>query len=248
MHISLAAETLFHLGSIPITNSFITSMIATVILMILAVIVGLTYKKLPSGMQHFFEMAYEAFENMAVEIIGEKGKKYVPLVVTFFLYIIFSNWLSLLPGVGSIGMNVVEHGEKLFIPFFRGGNADLNTTLALALISVAAAQIYGIRNSGLINHLKHFKNPLEIITEFSKIFSFGFRLFGNIFAGEVLLLAGASILVLVTGNNFALYGIPGGLIQTPFLMLEVFVGFIQAFIFSVLTLVFISIYVQSHVH
>jgi F-type H+-transporting ATPase subunit a len=244
MHISLAAETLFHLGPFPITNSFLTSLIATVILIILAIITGKNYKKLPGGVQSFFELAYEAFDDLATNIIGEKGKKYVPLVATFFIYIIFSNWLSLLPGVGSIGKYEIEEGEKIFVPFLRGGNADLNTTMALALISVAAAQIYGIRASGLKKHLHHFLNPLEIIGEFSKILSFGFRLFGNIFAGEVLLLAGASMLVLVTGNSSPVYGIPGGIIQTPFLMLEIFVGFIQAFIFSVLSLVFISIYVN----
>ncbi len=248
MHISLAAETLFHWGHVPITNSFITSMIATLILILIGVLVGKNYKRLPTGAQHFFEMAYEAFDDLAVGIIGEKGRKYVPLVVTFFLYIMFSNWLSLLPGVGSIGMHVVEHGHEIFVPLLRGGNADLNTTMALALVSVIAAQIYGIKASGLAGHLKHFKNPLEIVGEFSKILSFGFRLFGNIFAGEVLLLAGATILVLVTKQENVWFGIPGGLVQTPFLMLELFVGFIQAFIFAVLTLSFISIYVSHESH
>ena len=248
MHISLAAETLFHIGSVPITNSFLTSMIATLILIVLGILVGLKYQKLPSGLQHFFEMAYESFDDLSVNIIGEKGRKYTPIVVTFFLYIIFSNWLSLLPGVGSIGFNMVEHGEELFVPLFRGGNADLNTTLALALVSVFAAHYYGIKASGVLGHLKHFTNPLEIVGEFSKILSFGFRLFGNIFAGEVLLLAGASIFVLITGRSDAFYGLPGGLVQTPFLMLEIFVGFIQAFIFSVLTLSFLSIYVSDETH
>jgi F-type H+-transporting ATPase subunit a len=247
MHISLAAETIFHLGPIPVTNSFLTSMIATILLMIGAIVTGLFYKKLPNKLQSIFEMVYEMFENMAVEIIGESGKRYVPLIVTFFLYIIFSNWISLIPGVGSVGFNVMENGTKELVPFFRGGNADLNTTLALAIISVVAAQFYGIKASGIKNHLKHFKNPMEIISEISKIFSFSFRLFGNIFAGEVLLLVGASILILLTGKNATLFGFPGGLIQTPFYLFEVFVGFIQAFIFSVLSLVFISIYVQHKV-
>jgi F-type H+-transporting ATPase subunit a len=247
MHISLVAETLFSIGGFPITNSFLTSAIATVLLIIMAVIVGEKYQKLPFGLQHAFEMAYEFFENMATEVIGVKGKKYVPLVVTFFLFIIFSNWLSLIPGVGSIGLYLSEHGETIFVPFFRGGNADLNTTLALAIISVAAAQFYGVKSKGIKKHLHHFKNPIEIVTEFSKIFSFGFRLFGNIFAGEVLLLASASIFVLLSGNNSSFLGIPGGLIQAPFYMFEVFVGFIQAFIFAVLTMIFISIYVEHEV-
>jgi F-type H+-transporting ATPase subunit a len=247
MHISLTAETLLHLWGVPITNSFLTSTIVTGFLLILGVIVGLTYKKLPSGAQHLFEMAYESLEDLAVGIIGEEGKKYTPFVVTFFLFILFNNWLALIPGVGSIGMNLVENGEKVFVPFLRGGNADLNTTMALALISVITTQFYGIRKSGILKHLKHFQNPLEIITEFSKIFSFGFRLFGNVFAGEVLLLAGATIISMMTGNDNAAFGLVGGLIQTPFLVLEIFVGFIQAFIFAVLTLSFIGIYVQHEI-
>jgi F-type H+-transporting ATPase subunit a len=246
MHISLVAETLFHVWGIPITNSLLTSWLTMLILIISGVFVGKNYKKLPDGLQHFFEMAYEMFENMAVGIIGEKGKKYVPFVVTFFLFIILANWLGVLPGVGSLGFNVIEHGEKEFVPLFRGANADLNTTLALALTSVIITQAYGISANGIKKHLGHFKNPLEIVGEFSKILSFSFRLFGNVFAGEVLLLAGASMIVLATGQINTLYGIPGGLIMTPFLMLELFVGFIQAFIFSVLTMVFISIYVKAH--
>ena len=248
MHISLAAETLFHIGSFPVTNSFLTSVIVVALLLIVGLIVGMNFRRLPAGFQHVFELAYDSLDELSVSVAGEAGRKITPLAVTFFLYILFSNWLSLLPGVGSVGLNLVEHGEKVFVPIFRGGNADINTTLALALVSVIAAQVYGIRASGLLGHLKHFKNPLEIISEFSKILSFGFRLFGNVFAGEVLLLAGATMLVLITGKINPLFGLPGGLIMTPFLLLELFVGFIQAFIFSVLTLVFIGIYVGHKTH
>jgi len=248
MHFSLSAETIFHLGPIPITNSLISSVLVVAFLSGLAVWIGNNYRSLPSGLQHIFEMAYESFEDLAVSIMGETGKKYVPLTVTFFLFIISANWLSLLPGVGSIGFWEHLHGEKILVPFFRGANADINTTLALALTSVGASQFYGIRTSGLLNHLKHFKNPLEIVSEVSKVLSFSFRLFGNVFAGEVLLLAAASMLVLVTGKEAFLFGFPGGLIQIPFLMLEIFVGFIQAFIFSVLTLVFISLYAGAKNH
>jgi F-type H+-transporting ATPase subunit a len=248
MHISLAAETLFFLGPVPITNSLLASSGVIILLMILAIVVGVNYKKLPSGFQHVFEMAYEAFEDLAVSIMGEKGKKYTPLAVTFFLFIISANWLSLLPGVGSVGFWEHVHGEKILVPFLRGANADINTTLALALVSVGAAQIYGIKASGLLGHLKHFTNPLEIVGEVSKILSFAFRLFGNVFAGEVLLLAAASMLILVTGREATVFGLAGGLVQVPFLLLEVFVGFIQAFIFTVLTLVFTSLYVTHESH
>lgn len=246
MHISLAAETLFHWNGIPITNSLITTWVVVALLCILGVSVGLTFRKLPQGLQHFFEMVYEIFDKMAIELIGEAGRKYVPLVVTFFLFIIISNWMGVLPGVGSLGINV-HHGEEVeFLPLFRGANADLNTTLALALTSVVLTQVFSIQVSGVVGHLKHFKNPLELISEFSKVLSFAFRLFGNVFAGEVLLLAGGTILAVLMQQDHPALGIAGGFIQAPFLMLEVFVGFIQAFIFSVLTLSFISGYVKAH--
>jgi F-type H+-transporting ATPase subunit a len=246
MHLSLVAETLFHIGSFPVTNSILTTWIVVTLLSGFSIYIGTHFRRLPQGIQHVFEMVYQMFDNMAHDLVGETGRKYVPLVVTLFLFIITSNWLGVLPGVGSLGFYREVHGETEFIPLLRGANADLNTTLALALISVVMTNIFGLRASGLLGHLKHFINPLEIVSEFSKILSFAFRLFGNVFAGEVLLLAGATILVMLTKQNNLLFGIPGGLIQAPFLMLEVFVGFIQAFIFAVLTLSFISGFVKSH--
>lgn len=247
MHISLVAETLFHLGSFPVTNSILTSWIVTGLLMFVGILVGLRYQKLPTGLQQVLEMIYETIEELAVSVAGEKGRNYASFAVTFFLFILISNWLGLIPGVGSIGMNVVEHGEKVFVPFVRSATADINTTLALAIISVLTTQFFGIQASGLIGHLKHFINPLEIVSEVSKILSFSFRLFGNVFAGEVLLLASASMLVIVTGMQQSWFGVAGGLIQIPFMGLELLVGFIQAFIFAALTLVFIGVY-TTHGH
>ncbi|MBI3887933.1 F0F1 ATP synthase subunit A [Candidatus Microgenomates bacterium] len=165
MHISLAAETLFFIGQFPVTNSILTSWIVTLILIVTGILTGLNYKKLPSGLQTIWEMAYEAIEDFAVSVAGEKGKNYVPLVVTMFIFILFSNWVGLIPGVGSVGINELEHGEKVFIPFIRSATADINTTLCLALISVVTAQFLGIKASGLLGHLKHFANPLEIVGE-----------------------------------------------------------------------------------
>lgn len=247
MHISLAAQTIFYIGQFPVTNALVTTWIVTGFLMLLGVVVGLRYQKIPTAVQQILEMVYEMIEELAVSVAGEKGRNYAPLAVTFFLFILLSNWLGLIPGVGSIGINVVNHGEKEFIPFIRSGTADLNTTLALALISVVVTQILGLRTSGLLGHLKHFKNPLEIISEISKILSFSFRLFGNVFAGEVLLAAGASMLIFITGAEKFWFGIPGGIIQIPFAGLELLVGFIQAFIFTALTLVFIGVFTQ-HEH
>lgn len=248
MHISLAAETLFFIGAFPVTNAILTSWLVSLTLVSLAVLIGLNFKKIPSGLQQLFEMVYETIEDLAVSIAGEKGRDYAPLAVTLFIYILFSNWLGLIPGVGSLGFNLKEHEGTVFVPLIRSATSDLNTTLALTLISVSFAQVLGFRASGIVGHLKHFLNPLEIVAEFSKILSLSFRLFGNVFAGEVLLAAAASILILVTGVNKVWYGIPGGIIQIPFLVLEILVGLIQAFIFSALTLVFISIFtVHEHV-
>lgn len=279
MHISLKPELLFNLGPFPVTNSILSSWIATLLLIVLAIVVGGNFKRIPSGIQHIFEMIYEMFEGMATEVMGKAGSKFVPLLATLFLFIITSNWLGVLPGVGSLGFYETHaaasadshatpaakdthtapaakdahaaqakdaHAEgPVFVPLFRGANADLNTTFALAIIVMVFIHVMGIKSAGLSHHLAHFKNPLEIVSEFSKILSFGFRLFGNVFAGEVLLTAMASILVIITGQNLLLYGVIGGFIVTPFLMLEFFVGFIQAFVFAMLTLSFLSLFYKT---
>jgi F-type H+-transporting ATPase subunit a len=267
MHISIQPEALFYIGSIPITNSLLTSWLGTLLLIVVGVLVGKNFKRLPSGIQHIFEMAYEMFDNLAKDSLGKAGAKFVPFLVTLFLFIITSNWLGVFPGVGSLGFTheaaKVEHAatgeatktegeaakdgehKTVFVPLFRGGSADLNTTFALALIAMTVVHVSGARSAGLKNHLAHFKNPLEIVSELGKILSFGFRLFGNMFAGEVLLAAMASILAIITGRELTLYGIPGGILATPFLMFELFVGFIQAFVFAVLTLSFLSLFYKT---
>lgn len=259
-------EVLLSLGPIPITNSMFTSWIAMLLLVITGVLIGKNFKRLPSGLQHIFEMVYELFDGMAVDAMGKTGRKFVPLVLTFFLLIVTNNWLGVLPGVGSLGFEREYHAKEStktaaekpstetksekehkteFVPLFRGGNADLNMTFALALIAQVVIHASGIRSAGLRHHLAHFKNPMEIITEISKILSFSFRLFGNVFAGEVMLSVMAGLVVIITGKTQNWYGIPGGLIQTPFFLLELFVGFIQAFVFAMLVISFLSLFVKT---
>ena len=183
------------------------------------------------------EKAYMFFKNIA----GERTDVIFPLLMTFFLFIIFGNWIGLLPGVGSIGFYEITEHEKLLIPYLRGPNADLNTTFALALISVSVTQYLSVKTLGfkvyvskfinIKNPIKFFVGILELISEFAKILSFSFRLFGNIFAGEVLL---AVMIFLVPI-----------LVPVPFLILEVFVGFIQALVFTMLTTIFIVIATES---
>ncbi|MDO8516160.1 MAG: F0F1 ATP synthase subunit A, partial [bacterium] len=162
----------------------------------------------------------------------QAAEKYLPLVATIFIFVMTSNWLGLMPGVGSL---IVHEGDTV-VPLFRSPAADLNFTLALATSVMIMIHLIGISVIGIKHHsgkFFNFKNPihtfvglLELVSEFAKIVSFSFRLFGNVFAGEVLL---GIIAFLVA------YIVP-----LPFLFLEVFVGFIQAFIFAMLTLVFIA--------
>lgn len=234
MSISLAAEPIIHIGDFPVTNSFITGILGTSLVTLLFLI--LTKKR--SKLAYFL---IRGFYNFASGIAGEKTREFFPLFFTFFLFILFGNWIGLLPGVGSIGF-FEHHGEETkFIPLLRAVTSDLNTTIALALISMSAVQYYGIKHLGLPYFKKffNFSSPingfvgiLELVSEFSKIISYAFRLFGNVFAGEVLLAVMATLIPV--------------LIPTPFFFMEVFVGFIQAVVFSMLTIVFLNIATISH--
>ena len=237
--ISLKAEQIFHINGLPVTNSLIASWVSILVLLILALIVRFRLRLIPSKIQNVFEAVIEYFMNLMEEIYENKEqvKKVFPWVATFFLFILLSNWLGVLPGFGSIGLYEHINGNVVFLPFLRSANADLNTTLALAIISVMITQIFGIVAAGFFGYFKRFINfkggisffvgILEAFSEMGKIISFSFRLFGNIFAGEVLLVV-ISLLV----PYFA---------PLPFYFLELFVGFIQALVFTMLTIVFIRL-------
>ena len=254
-HISMAAEPLFHIGSFTITNSLFTTWIGMLVLILLSWLATRRMQLVPTGLQNVVETAVEIFYNgIAKARAGKQASLFLPLAGTFFFFILLSNWMGLMPGFGSIGLIAEHHGKTEFIPILRPANTDLNTTLALALFSVIAIQIYGIKVRGFFRYanrfikvggfLDYFKNPgnpmrlvsaginliligpLEIIDEMTKLLSFSFRLFGNIFAGEVLLIVISMLLPYLA--------------PLPFLALELFVGYIQALIFATLTLVFIS--------
>ncbi|HLC99517.1 MAG TPA: F0F1 ATP synthase subunit A [Patescibacteria group bacterium] len=237
--ISLIPEPIAHIGGFIVTNSFLTALIVTICLTILSLIATRHMRFVPRGLQNFFEMVVEAILGMVEQVLEskEKARQIFPLIATIFLFILFANWMGILPGVGSIGLYETHNGEQEFIPLFRSTNADLNMTVALALISIIAIQALGIFVLGLRTYLKRFFNfssptkliigQFELLGEFTKIISFSFRLFGNIFAGEVLLVVIGFLIPYI--------------IPLPFLFLEIFVGFIQAFIFAVLTLVFYKV-------
>lgn len=244
MEISLAAEKIGHIGNFSVTNSMVLSWIASIVLFVIALLATRNMKLVPAGIQNVFEIIIEFLWNLFNDVFGDEKstKKYFSLLATFFLFILANNWLGTLPGVGSVGINEIEHGQNVFVPLFRPGNADLNHTLALALISVISIQIFGIIAIGFFKYAGKFisfKNPigffigiLELIGETVKILSFSFRLFGNIFAGEVLLTVIATLIP---------YFVP-----IPFSILELFVGLVQALVFTMLTLVFIKIATTPH--
>jgi F-type H+-transporting ATPase subunit a len=254
---TLFAEPVFNFGQFTVTNSLLNSWLVVLIIVVFSLVLRTKLKKIPQGLQNVFEMIVERALDLADSVTGDRQKteNFFPIVFSLFVFILLNNWLGLLPGIGSIGYYALEEGHKVFVPFFRGGTADLNTTLALALFSVIGSNIIGMIMVGawtylnkfinikafleipkkiikeptviLVNPIKAFVGLVEIIGEIAKVASLSFRLFGNIFAGEVLLASMAAL--------FAF------LVPIPFMFLELIVGIIQALIFAVLTLVYMTI-------
>lgn len=235
--VSFAAEPIVRLGFFTVTNSILD------MLLVDAVIIGLilSLKKrlslIPGKLQVIFETIIQEFYNITYSVAGENTAKIFPFFMTFFIFILISNWSGLIPGVSVIGIK--EHGE--IIPLLRPVTSDFNGTLALALVSVVATHFLSISTLGVREYLSRYfsLNPLnlyigilELIGELTKIVSLSFRLFGNIFAGEVVL-----------GTVSTIFAF---LFPLPFLMLEVVVGLVQALVFAMLTMAFMSVLMTSH--
>jgi len=227
--ISIAGEKISEVFGIPITNTFILSLVISAVVFIFAFLSLRGQKMLPQKLQNFWEFLLESLYNFFDSITGDakKTKEIFPLAGTLFLLIIFCNLIELIPGVG------IFH-------FLRSPSSDLNFTFGLAILSVVFVNFLIVKNLGLSSYLKKFfsKNPillfagtLEGVGEFTRIISLAFRLFGNLFAGEILLM--------VTSFLFAY------LLPLPFLALEILVGFIQALIFPTLIVIFYTIGTQK---
>jgi len=312
--IVLPAEKVLKIGSIDITNTFIATILVDLILVGLAFLGTRKLKDIPGGLQNVLEWFVEIFYNMTEDIAGKAlVKKLFPIFMTILCFILIANWMSLIPGVDSIGKlepletayqvsgittgyKTVElplgirslsraagsytltaedkanldaaaheaeaHGEDaahgdeaahheselgyyVVAPYIRPAATDLNVPLAIALISVVWTQIIGIQALGL-GYFRKFFLPhmtgikpidlivgfLELISEFAKIVSFTFRLFGNVFAGAVLL--------------FVMSFLVPFFVPLPFYALELFVGFMQAFVFAILTLIFMAMATVGH--
>ena len=283
-----------------ITNTMIATWFTILVLVAVSYFATRDLKEVPTGLQNFVEAVIEFLVGLTEGVAGrEKGRRFLPLISTIFIFIVCANWLGILPGFGTIGRvetaeEIIHHAEEegegahldevklhvfsgegsfavmpfgsvgdvitateykkdggvgegkqagLLVPFLRSANTDVNTTLAIALVAMFIVHFWGMSALGFVGHIGKFINfkggviglfvgVLEAISEVARIISFTFRLFGNIFAGEVLLIAMAFLLPLI------------GII--PFLGLEMFVGLIQAFIFAMLTLVFATLATASH--
>ncbi len=258
---TLYAEPIGHIGSFPVTNSLFTTWLVVIFVLIFSLAIRFKIRQIPKGLQNFFEFVIEGAMSLADSVTGSKKitAKVFPLAFTIFIFVLINNWFGILP-LGGFGLiEMTEHG-KTFIPFIRSGTADINTTLALGLVAVIGSNVFGIMSIGVWKMFNKYVNVkafgeiikkvrrepailisapimffvgiLELVGEFAKIASLSFRLFGNVFAGEVLLMAMGAILAYI--------------LPLPFIGLEIFVGLIQAFIFSLLTLVYFTIAATDH--
>ena len=242
IHISLSAETLFSVFGVDITNTLVASWLSIFALIIFAFIYRSKLKTVPGRMQALVELLIEYALNYTEEVLEDRklARRIFPIIMTIFLFVLVSNWAEHLPIFESI---FARHGEEESA-ILRSANSDLNTTLALAIISFFTIEISGVVALGLWKYLGKFINfsgvlpfvigIIELISELSRLIAFSFRLFGNIFAGMVLILV---------AKYFVPYFLP-----VPLMAFELFVGFIQAAIFALLTLYFVKLAVSEPEH
>jgi F-type H+-transporting ATPase subunit a len=268
VHIALKAGELGHFFGVPITNTLLMSWLVMLAIGVTAYVVGKNIQKIPSKAQTFFETLFSFLLGYLEEVLEsrELAKRFFPLIATFFIFILLGNWFGLLPGVGDsiyverptevvafeegevhteVPVAPSEHAteETHHVAFLYPVSVDLNFTLALAIIAFLLIEISGVLYVGALHYASkfiNFRSPIgflvgiiELLSELARIISFSFRLFGNMFAGKTLILV-------------AMFFVPL-LLPVPLMLYEVFVGFIQASIFSLLTLFFIKLAI-SEVH
>jgi F-type H+-transporting ATPase subunit a len=280
LQIKIQPDTIFYIGPLPVTNTLLCTWLSIIVLVALFFAGTRRRDMIPSGVQNFVEWMVELLLGLVQGVSGKvKGKKFFPLVATFFLFILVSNMLDVIPGVDTIG--TIDHdairaahitsqpvlGFLLFgnlsdmlIPWIRPATSDLNLNFAMALIAVITAQAFGFYTLGPLEHISKFINVklffkslikldfqgmfqgfieffvgiLELIGEVARIVSLAFRLFGNIFAGSAVLAVFAFLLPFVADIIFI-----------PF---EIFVAFVQALVFTLLSLVYLEIATTGHSH
>ena len=259
--ITLFAEPILHFENFTLTNALLTSWVAVAVIIILSVFLRKGLGEVPGKLQSIFEMMVEGALAMCDQVTNDRALslKIFPIAISVFFFILINNWLGIMP-LGGLGIILRSEEGLAFIPYLRGGTADINTTLALAIMAVVGANIFGVLSLGvwktlnkyvnlkalgdifrkirheptiiLVAPITFFVGLIEIIGEFAKIASLSFRLFGNVFAGEVLLVSMAALVAYV--------------VPIPFMFLELLVGVIQALIFSILLVVYFTIAASDH--
>jgi len=238
-----------------VTNAYVNSTIALVLFVLVAFLIRRKIADVPGRLQNFVEILFETLLGYFDQVTNDRkmSKRFLPFVGTVFLFILVSNWMGQLPGTGSIGVWLMHEGHLTLIPVFRPATSDLNMTIAIALLSVIGSHLLGMFTLGFFTHWNKFiqlgtlwkglktLNPIKILTalvefvvgiielfsEVAKVVSLSLRLFGNIFAGEVLMTVIAGIFAYV--------------MPLPFIALEFIVGIVQATVFSLLTLVYLTV-------
>jgi F-type H+-transporting ATPase subunit a len=246
----LYAVEIGHLGPLPITNSMLVSWIVALALIFFARIATRNMRRVPSGAQNFWEWMVGGLYDFLEDILGkELVKKTFWFFATIFIFILAVNWSGLIPGVGTVGWGqTTAHGFTVTEPLFRGVNADLNMTSAMAMVFFVMWIVWSLQANGLKGFILHIFGPkgdttgwlkalmmvmffiaglLEVVSIMFRPVSLSFRLFGNVYAGENMLEAMSNLVPSLSG-----------LIPIPFYFLEVLVGLVQALVFMLLTAVF----------
>jgi F-type H+-transporting ATPase subunit a len=252
VHVEIKAEELFALGPLIFTNSMVGALLASIILLLAARWFTSRSGIVPSRAQSIIELPIEFLAGVVRGTGGRRWRQFAPLIFGIFLFLLVANWISLLPGVGTIGLAEEVDGKKVIVPFVRAAAADLNLTLGLALISFVAFISFGLRANGVRGYLKELLiaepaymtpllTPIHLISELSRVISLSMRLFGNVFAGEVLL---ATMLALTTAAVFLL---PlAFIVPVIFIYLELLFGTVQALVFALLSMTYITLAIAEH--
>ncbi|MFC1638967.1 F0F1 ATP synthase subunit A [Patescibacteria group bacterium] len=257
--VPVAADKLFTVADIPVTNSMINAWIALALFAVLALALRKPAQGAPRGIRNAAEAVLEFMLGFMDQVTHDRAKsrKFFPIVGALFLFIIVSNWMGLLPGIGTVG---IDGGHGHLIPLFRPATSDLNMTLAMGITAVIVSHVFGIIAIGFFKHVNKFiqlgtfykavtgfrgktvgeyaigifvavvelgVGVIELISEVAKMVSLSLRLFGNIFAGEVLIHVMMSLMAFF--------------VPLPFMAMEIIVGAVQALVFSMLTLVYLTI-------
>jgi len=234
---TLTGEPIFTIGGFSYTNAHLTALIVSAILVLLSWLATRDMKERPSGLQNFVELGVQGLSDFIVDIGGTYARKYVPLVGTLFLFILFSNWLSVVPFVGQVG-------------FLHSPTADFHTNFAMAVVAFIAYQTEGFRHLKLAYPKRWFNfsgfkdGPffgaifilvgfIELFSELFRMLTLTLRLWGNVLGGEIMLVVMSGLLL-----------VPG--LALPFVGLEVFIGLVQALVFMLLVLMYHVLAIESH--